>query len=215
MKQADIDEGRRSGLNGDERGDMVQNAPVATGPDDYLDDYLDMVLIGGREERTVEIVDYDADWPVRYLEERGRIAHALGSQARRIEHIGSTAVPGLSAKPIVDIMVSVDDPDDEAAIRQPLETVGYVLRVREPHHRMYRTPERDVHVHIWEAGGDDEERHLRFRDRLRSNAEARDRYERTKRALAGRYRDMNYYAEAKSAVIEEILEGVDGEATST
>lgn len=175
--------------------------------DDHLDEYLDTVLIGGREERTIEIVDYSAEWPVRYSEERERINQALGSVARRIEHVGSTAVPGLAAKPVIDIMVTVDDPDDESDFREQLEGAGYVLRVREPRHRMFRTPERDVHLHIWQAGSEDEERHLRFRDRLRSNSRDREQYERTKRSLAGHYRDANYYAEAKTAVIQEILGG--------
>lgn len=184
---------------------------MTEGADDHLDEYLDAVLIGGREERTLEIVEYDAGWPERYAKEQRRIAGALGTTAKRIEHIGSTAVQGLAAKPIIDIMVTVDDPDDESAFRQQLEAAGYILRVREVGHRMFRTPERDVHVHVWQAGGHDEERHLRFRDRLRSDTADRDQYQRTKRSLAGRYRDMNYYAEAKSAVISEILSRADSQ----
>jgi len=84
--------------------------------------------------------------------------------------------------------------------------------VREPGHRMFRTPERDVHVHVWRSGGVEEQRQLAFRDRLRASAGARARYEDTKRSLAGRYRDVNYYAEAKSAVIEDILRERDENA---
>jgi GrpB-like predicted nucleotidyltransferase (UPF0157 family) len=102
-------------------------------------------------------------------------------------------------------MVTVDDPNAEAAYGPALEEAGYVLRVREPGHRMFRTPAGDVHVHIWPAGSDDEHRHLAFRDRLRSNADDRAEYERTKRSLAGHYRDMNYYARAKTDVIARIL----------
>ena len=182
--------------------------------DDHLDEYLDAVLVGGREARTVEIVEYRDDWPRRYSTERERIAGALGATARRIEHIGSTAVPRLAAKPIVDILVTVDDPEDEFTFRPQLEAAGYVLRVREPNHRMFRTPDRDVHVHVWPSGGGEQGKLLRFRDRLRSNPEDRQRYEETKRALAGRYRDVNYYAEAKSAVIEDILQNAEGDATS-
>jgi len=175
-------------------------------PDDHhLDEYLDVVLTGGREARTVEIVEYRDDWPSRYLTECQRIAGALGETARRIEHIGSTAVPGLAAKPIGDILVTVDDPEDESMFRAQLEAAGYVLRVRESNHRMFRTPERDVHVHVWPSGGDEEGKHLLFRDRLRSSSDDRLRYEEAKKALAGHYRDGNYYAEAKSAVIEDIL----------
>jgi GrpB-like predicted nucleotidyltransferase (UPF0157 family) len=171
-----------------------------------FDEYLDTVLIGGREERVIEIVDYRPAWPERFEVERARLAAALRSTARAIEHVGSTAVPGLAAKPIVDIMVALDDPEDEALYLPELEQLGYELRVREPGHRMFRTPERDVHVHIWAAGSDDERRHLVFRDRLRSNAEDRAEYEHTKRDFAGRYRDANYYAKAKSPLIEQIVE---------
>lgn len=163
------------------------------------------VLIGGREERLIEIVDYRSEWVGRFRVEERRIAAALGRTASRIEHVGSTSVPELAAKPIVDIMVTVDDPDDEGRYLAHLEALGYQLRVREPGHRMFRTPERDVHVHVWAAGGDDEDRHLVFRDWLRTDRADRDLYERTKRDLARRYRDMNDYAEAKTGVIEAIL----------
>jgi len=176
-----------------------------TEPADF-DEYLDTVLIGGPEARVIEIVDYRPEWPERFEMERARIAAVLGSTARAIEHVGSTAVPGLAAKPIVDIMVALDDPEDEALYLPQIEQLGYQLRVREPGHRMFRTPARDVHVHIWAAGSDDERRHLVFRDRVRSNADDRAQYERTKRDLAGRYRDANYYAKAKSALIEQIVE---------
>ena len=120
-------------------------------------------------------------------------------------------MPGLAAKPVVDIQVTVDDPDDDAAFGPALEEAGYVLRVREPRHRLFRTPQRDVHVHVWEAGSDDERRHLLFRDWLRVDEADRVRYGETKRALARRrWPDTNYYAEAKSPVIAEIM----GRATS-
>jgi GrpB-like predicted nucleotidyltransferase (UPF0157 family) len=166
---------------------------------------LDDVLIGGREKRAIVIDDYDPAWPARYSAERARILNAIGPAVRRIEHIGSTSVPGLAAKPIVDILVAVDDPDDEAAFVPALEATGYVLRVREPGHRMLRTPERDVHVHIWRDGSPEIERYLLFRDRLRASAEDRAAYERLKRALAAReWDDMNDYANAKGALIGEI-----------
>ena len=195
---------------------MSKTRLVAESHDDHLDALIDAVVVGGPAEYTVEIVAYSEDWPARYEAERRRIAGALGATARRIEHIGSTAVPGLAAKPIVDIMVTVDDPNDETAFRAPLEAVGYILRVREPDHRMFRTAERDVHVHIWRSGGDDEHRQLLFRNHLRAHEWHRSRYGEAKLSLAGHYRDMGYYAEAKSAVIEEIFaragEGSDGDA---
>jgi GrpB-like predicted nucleotidyltransferase (UPF0157 family) len=172
------------------------------------DAYLDQVLIGGREKRQITIVDYDSAWPKRFALERDRIRRALGTSALRIEHIGSTAVPGLAAKPIVDVLVAVADPDDETVTAAALESVGYELRVREPGHRMLRTPERDVHVHIWRDSDPEVERHLRFRDQLRRSPEDRHAYEQLKRELATReWADMNAYAEAKGELIEAILCG--------
>jgi GrpB-like predicted nucleotidyltransferase (UPF0157 family) len=153
----------------------------------------------------IVIADYDPAWVARYEAERAKILGAIGPVVRRIEHVGSTSVPGLAAKPIVDILVAVDDPDDEAAYVPALEAAGFVLRVREPGHRMLRTPELDVHVHVWRDGSVDMQRDLAFRDRLRASAEDRAAYERLKRSLAQRdWDDMNDYAAAKGPLIEEI-----------
>lgn len=180
--------------------------PPGSGADGHLDRYLDAVLVGGRQPVPIEIVAYDPAWPRRFEAERARLAAALGPVARRIEHVGSTAVPGLAAKPVVDILVAVDDPDDDRSHHPALQGIGLELRVREPAHRMYRTPTRDVHVHLWAVGSDHVVRHLVFRDWLRDHADDRQRYEEVKRALAGRtWRDMNYYAEAKTGVIAEIM----------
>jgi len=166
-------------------------------------------LIGGVEKRRIEIVDYDRNWPSKFETHRGIIARALGSSALQIEHIGSTSVPELAAKPIVDILVVVQHSADESVYLPQLETAGYVLRVREPEwneHRMFRTPEHDVHVHVYSAGCPEIERTLRFRDHLRRNSHDRQRYEQTKRDLAAKdWPDMNVYAAAKTHVIESII----------
>jgi GrpB-like predicted nucleotidyltransferase (UPF0157 family) len=175
------------------------------------DAYLDGVLIGGREKREIVIVDYDSSWPARYQLERDRVRRALGVSALRIEHIGSTAVPGLAAKPIIDLLVAVADPDDETVTVPALHAAGYELRVREPGHRMFRTPERDVHVHVWGHSDPEVARHLRFRDRLRRSPADCDSYERLKRELAAReWAEMNEYADAKAALIEAILARAEG-----
>jgi GrpB-like predicted nucleotidyltransferase (UPF0157 family) len=180
--------------------DMAERAPT------HLDAELDAVLIGGREPVVVELAAYDPAWPGRYARERAVIEHAFGPRAGRIEHIGSTAVPGLAAKPIVDILVEVADPADDDAYRAAMEASGFELRVREPRHRMFRRPARDLHVHVWPICGAEGDAYLALRDRLRASPADRRRYEDVKRALAGRrWPDMNYYAEAKSAVIAEIL----------
>jgi GrpB-like predicted nucleotidyltransferase (UPF0157 family) len=165
------------------------------------DAHLDRVLIGGRERREIVIADYDPAWPERFEVERARIAAVLGARALRIEHIGSTSVPGLAAKPIVDVLVEVGSLEDAGC----LERAGYVLRVREDRHRMYRTPALDVHVHVWPSGSPSIAADLAFRDRLRESAEDRAAYEALKRELAARdWADMNHYADAKGPLIREI-----------
>jgi GrpB-like predicted nucleotidyltransferase (UPF0157 family) len=168
--------------------------------------HLNTVLVGGIEKRAIEVVEWRPVWSEKFEHQRARIAQTLGSQVSRIEHVGSTAVPNLAAKPIIDILVSVADPDDEQLYGPQLKEAGYLPRVREPRHRMFRTPERDVHVHIWASGSDDERRHLLFRDWLCQSEADRRLYESTKRQLAMRdWPDMNFYADAKSGVITEIM----------
>lgn len=169
-------------------------------------------LIGGVEERTIVVVPYRQDWPETFRLHAARIAAALGDAALQIEHIGSTAVPGLAAKPIVDMLVVVADSADEDAYLPALERAGYALRVREPafeEHRMLRTAERDVHVHVHvlSAGSPEVGRYLRFRDALRGTPFLRARYQALKQALATQeWQDMNAYAEAKSGMIEAIIQ---------
>lgn len=170
---------------------------------------LDEVLIGGREARPIIIADYDPAWAERFQQERARITTALGRLALRIEHIGSTSVPGLAAKPIVDILVTVEDVEGEL-FDAPLVSAGYVLRVREPGHRMYRTPERDVHVHLYRDDAPECDRYLVLRDWLREHEEDRARYAAVKRELSQQsWGDMNEYADAKTGVVHEILARAD------
>ena len=179
------------------------------------DQNLDRVLIGGRERRQIVITDYDPSWPRRFQHERERIRRALATAALRIEHIGSTAVPGLAAKPVIDVLVAVEDPEDESTLLPALESAGYELRVRERGHRMFRTPQRDVHVHVWAAADPEVDRHLAFRDRLRRSPEDRAAYERLKRDLATReWNDMNEYADAKSELIAKILSTTEAASRS-
>ena len=165
-------------------------------------------LIGGVEKRKIVIADYDPLWPEIFQKHAAIIAQALGKKAITIEHVGSTAVPGLAAKPIIDIDVLVEDSSNEEAYLPPLLAAGYVLRVREPdwhEHRMLRTPELDVHMHIFSLGCVESTRHLAFRDHLRSHPTDRLRYEAVKRKLSKEdWPDMNDYARAKSEVVEEI-----------
>ena len=177
-----------------------------TQPADDRDASLDTVLIGGREPVQIVIAEYDPQWLRRFAAERERIRLALGPAALSVEHIGSTAVPQLAAKPIIDVLLTVARVDEEASYLPPMEAVGYVLRVREEDHRMFRTPARDVHVHVYEPAHPAIGDYLALRDRLRASAGDRELYARVKRDLAGRpWRDMNDYADAKTAVITQIL----------
>lgn len=173
------------------------------------DELLETGLIGGVEKREITMADYDPDWPKKFEKHAKAISDGLGETALRIEHIGSTAVPELGAKPIIDILVVVRNSADESTYLPQLEAAGYVLRVREPdwnEHRMFRTPERDVHIHIYSAGCPEIQRNLIFRDRLRRNAEDRKLYDRVKRELAKKdWPDMNAYANAKTEVIEKLI----------
>ena len=173
------------------------------------DGSLETGLIGGVEKREIKIVDYDADWPKEFETHAKTIAEVLGDAALRIEHMGSTSVPELAAKPIIDILVVVPDSAQESTYLPQLEAAGYELRVREPdwnEHRMFRTPARDVHIHTYSSGCQEIERILTFRDRLTRNVEDRNRYEQTKRKLATEsWPDMNAYAKAKGEVIESVI----------
>jgi GrpB-like predicted nucleotidyltransferase (UPF0157 family) len=155
------------------------------------------------------IVDYDPQWPELYGREAGRIRAALGRRTLRIEHVGSTAVPGLIAKPIIDILVVVANSAEEEMYRPALEASRYLLRIRECswyEHRMFRGPDTRINLHVFSFGCPEIDRMLRFRNWLRRNAPDRDLYARTKLALSRRkWKCVQHYADAKTAVIEEIL----------
>jgi len=166
-------------------------------------DVSDIDIVGGPEPLTVTLHPYDDRWPARFDEHRQRIQAALADVD--IEHIGSTSVPGLAAKPIIDIVVAVPDITAEEEYLDQLLAAGYLLRVREPGHRLVRTPARDVHVHIYQRGAMAIDEYLLLRDHLRRDADDRALYERTKRSLMSReWGDMNDYADAKTEVIMAI-----------
>jgi GrpB-like predicted nucleotidyltransferase (UPF0157 family) len=158
---------------------------------------------------TIVLADYDPDWPVLYLRQAARIRSILGSRVVQLEHAGSTSVPGLAAKPLIDIVLAVPDSSDEPAYVLDLEAAGYVLRIREPEwheHRLFKGPDTDINLHTFSRGSPEIERMLAFRDWLRTNDADRELYERTKRELAARrWKYVQNYADAKSAVVGAIL----------
>jgi GrpB-like predicted nucleotidyltransferase (UPF0157 family) len=186
-------------------------------PGDPIEERLREVIIGEIEPRTVVVADYDPAWPERFRHEEAKIREALGESALSVEHIGSTSVLGLAAKPIVDILLVVEDSGDEASYLPALEGAGYVLRVREPdldEHRMFRTPEEDVHVHVYSSGSEEIGRYLLLRDHLRKDEGDRELYAQTKRELAKKdWPSVDHYAEAKTEVIEGIFARAAGRSS--
>jgi GrpB-like predicted nucleotidyltransferase (UPF0157 family) len=157
----------------------------------------------------ITIVDYDPSWPGLFDREDQRIRAALGDRVIQLEHTGSTSVPGLAAKPVIDMTLIVPDSSDEASYVPDLEAVGYRLWIREPHwhqHRVFKGPDTNVNLHTFSPGSPELERMVGFRDWLRTHDDDRDLYERTKRELASReWKFVQNYADAKTAVVEEII----------
>ena len=159
--------------------------------------------------KKVVVVEPDPAWPAWYAREEARIRAALGDRVVLVEHCGSTSVPGLPAKPLIDIVLAVPDSADEAAYGPDLEAAGYVLRIREPdwfEHRCYKGPDTDVNLHVFTAGCAEIDRMLAFRDWLRTHPEDLALYAATKRELAKRdWKFVQHYADAKTEVVKAIM----------
>ena len=157
----------------------------------------------------VVLVEHDAAWPVRYAQHERRIRAALGERAVEVHHVGSTSVTGLAAKDVIDVVLVVADPTDEASYVAALEDAGYVLHLREPEwheHRLLKEWSPRVNLHVFGPGCEEVRRMLAFRDHLRRDRPDRELYERTKRDLAARRWDrVQDYADAKSEVVGEIM----------
>jgi GrpB-like predicted nucleotidyltransferase (UPF0157 family) len=185
------------------------------------DEKLAEIMVDGVDRQTlrgkIELVEYDPRWPALYAREEGRIRSILGDRALRIEHTGSTSVPGLPAKPIVDIVLEVPDAADEDRYAADLEAAGYVLAIRESdwlEHRLFKGPDTNVNLHVFSAACPETDKMVLLRDRLRSNAEDRELYARTKRELAARgWKYVQQYADAKTEVVQEILARATAEGT--
>jgi GrpB-like predicted nucleotidyltransferase (UPF0157 family) len=179
------------------------------------DEEIEATVIGGPtvHDDTIYLAEHDEAWAELFEREARRIRGALGAAAQTVEHVGSTSVPGLAAKPIIDIVVTVADSADEAAYVPALENAGYVLRIREPdwfEHRLFKGPDTETNVHVFSVGCIEVQRMLSFRDHLRVNGDDRELYERTKRELAARrWKYVQHYANAKSEVVGDIMIRVD------
>jgi len=167
----------------------------------------------------VFLAEYDPAWPASFEREAARIRGALGVGVRRLEHVGSTSVPGLAAKPIIDILLTVGNSADESSYLPALAAAGYTLRICEPdwyEHRMFKGPDTNVNLHVFSEGCTEINRMLAFRDWLRDHPDDRERYERTKRRLAAQdWRFVQNYADAKTDVVEEIIARALGDEART
>ncbi len=155
------------------------------------------------------LVEYEDNWPRLFEREAERVRAVLGDRVLRLEHVGSTSVPGLAAKPRIDMLLVVANTADESAYVPDLEAAGYRLQIREPdwyEHRVFKGPDTDVNLHTFSQGCPEIDKMLLFRDWLRSHPADRQLYERTKRELASRtWQYTQNYADAKTSVVEEII----------
>jgi GrpB-like predicted nucleotidyltransferase (UPF0157 family) len=175
------------------------------------DEYLRAHTVGELQPLAapIAVVPYDPEWARQFEEEACRVRDVLGDGALRVEHVGSTSVPGLVAKPILDMLLVVADSAHEAEYATALEAAGYRLRIREPgwfEHRMFKGPGHEVNLHVFPAGCPEIDRMVTFRDWLRTQESDRELYARSKREFAAReWKYTQNYADAKTAVVEEIL----------
>jgi GrpB-like predicted nucleotidyltransferase (UPF0157 family) len=209
-------------VRGDAPGDLdaTTRATLAVEVLTVRDPGFRLVTTAGRASADpIDVVDYDPSWPRRFEAWRERLHAALDPVARRIEHVGSTAVPGLAAKPVIDIQVTVDDIEAEAGYTPAIEGLGVALRSRETGHRYFRpagAAPRDVQIHVYEPGSAGERAHLLFRDYLRATSPAAAAYADAKRRAADAYReDRIAYNEAKSGLILDLLADAEAWARRT
>jgi GrpB-like predicted nucleotidyltransferase (UPF0157 family) len=185
---------------------MIESNPTMT-----RDEYLAAVTIGKREPLNGEIhlAPYDTEWASQFSHLAEKIRQALGQTVILIEHVGSTSVPGLAAKPVIDIVMAVPNSADELSYVPRLEALGFVLRIREPdwfEHRLFKTPVFAGNLHVFSSGCEEIDRMLTFRNWLRDHDDDRQLYEDTKRQLASKtWKHVQNYADAKSEVVREIL----------
>jgi len=171
-------------------------------------------MVEGTQPRWIEIVAYDPSWPGWFAELGRELRGALGDVALRIDHIGSTSVPGLAAKPIIDVQVSVASFEPLDAFRRPLQRLGYVYRADNPERtkRYFREPpsRRRTHLHVRRAGSFSEQWALLFRDHLRTHRDVAVEYEALKRRLAIQFRDDRHaYTNAKVPFLWQVIRQAD------
>ncbi|MCO8295416.1 GrpB family protein [Tetragenococcus halophilus] len=175
------------------------------------DEYLKKVTVGRRKSHNapIELVDYNPNWVDLFGKEAKKIKSILDNKVLQLEHVGSTSVPDLCAKPIIDILLVVADSSCESSYVPALESAGYILRIREPawyEHRLFKGPDTDINLHVFSEGALEINKMLRFRNWLRTNREDREKYAKVKRELAqNTWENVQDYADAKTEIIERIM----------
>jgi len=168
-----------------------------------------------RERAPVEICEYDTTWPLKFEEQKGDLLNAIGDKVVAIEHIGSTAVPGLGAKPIIDIMVGLQHLSDAEDCIEPLKRIGYEyvpeLEAEIPERRYFHkgpsnVPKKHYHLHMAEIRGEFWNVQILFRDYLRTHSDSAKKYFELKKDLAAKYRlNREAYTEAKTSFIKSTI----------
>jgi GrpB-like predicted nucleotidyltransferase (UPF0157 family) len=178
-------------------------------PTTWADRWVGAIGEPTRADGPIHLADYDPAWPGLYEREAGRIRSLLGDRVLLLEHVGSTSIPGIAAKPVIDIVLAVPDSADEPAYVADLEAGGYVLRGREPdwfEHRLFNGPDTKVNLHVFSVGSTEIDRMVAFRNHLRTDEDERRLYEATKRKLAARaWVYVQDYADAKTEIVAAIV----------
>ncbi len=180
---------------------------VGTDPSGEMREISRHPSLDDRFDPAIRIVDYDPEWPVSAAAELLRIKERLGPVAARLEHVGSTAVPGLAAKPILDLQLSVPDIEQRDSYVEPLTALGYLFAPdpASPDFHFFGKPRerpRSHHLHVCEAGSEHESRHLAVRDFLRAHRDEVASYAALKREVVARApEDRLAYIDGKNAYV--------------
>ncbi|EJD6497951.1 GrpB family protein [Providencia rettgeri] len=168
-------------------------------------------VLGKPKTEIIDVVDYDPNWQAKFKQIKQNIQNKLGHKALAIEHVGSTAVSGLSAKPVIDIDLIVKNPEQELNYAPILEEFGFLLTVREPswyQHRMFRLEQPRVNLHVFGPDCPEHLRHILFRDWLRTHADDRRLYEEAKKMASVKVTNVQVYNQNKENVIKEIYDKI-------
>lgn len=172
---------------------------------------INSVTIGTPDvlNNTIHLADYNPAWSSIFAELEPKIRSVLKDKVLLLEHVGSTSVPELAAKPIIDMVLAVADSSDESSYVPQLATIGYILTIREPdwyEHRVLKPQDKTANLHVFTSGCKEIERMIAFRDWLRNHPEDKKLYETTKRKLSQQtWKYIQNYADAKSSVVREIM----------